>query len=110
MFVLNLAVVLGGFCFQGLFLSTYTWSTILSLFQLTQQTAYWFFEAICFSVVLLPTAVLLILLLRRKISLERANKSYLIVLLSIAPFLALLLWFVIGALPLIDIALNPRKL
>ena len=107
---LNCAVVVVGLCFQALFLGTYDWVFLFDMYLLTKQTLIWTSHALYLLLVVCPVAVLLARVKKGKISLERANKSYLILLLSVAPLLVMLLWFVLGASPLIDVALNPRKL
>lgn len=109
-FALNSTVVAFGLFFQALFLSTYDWVFLFDIYLISKQTLIWISHSIYLLLVICPVAVLLTQVIKGKISLHRANKSYLIVLLLIAPLLVMLLWFAIGAFPLLDIVFNPRKL
>jgi hypothetical protein len=109
-FALNSTVVVIGLCFQVSFFSDYSWAFLFEPYFMREQPLAWFTHLLHLVLVVCPAGVLIAGIANRKIPLESIKKSYAIVLLSVAPLVVSVLFFVLQAWPLIDIALNPRKL
>jgi hypothetical protein len=109
-FALNSTVVAIGLCFQVSFFSEYSWVFLFEPYFMREQPLAWFAQLLHLVLVVCPAGVLFAGIANRKIPLESIKKSYAIVLLSVAPLVVSVLLFVLQAWPLIDIALNPRKL
>ena len=109
-FALNFAVLVIGLYFQVSFFNEYSWAFLFEAYFIREQPLAWFAHLLHLVLVICPAGVLLAGIANRKIPLESIKKSYVIVLLSVAPLVVSVLFFVLQEWPLIDIALNPRKL